>query len=416
MPRYIRTMLPTMLCCVLAGGCGGSGIVGDATLDSIDKIGKSLDTAIHESSEWRGQSDKWRSTLENLEKTVAKEHIPQILDKVKNSTTSITSNIGDIPKEALDYAEVKLRDNLKSLRTALDNTREKIVQAKKESDAKKRDERIKMALDEFVDIKVYHFPVVTKLIPSELHIDWPQGKPSALVVEIRGWGFDRPKGEAGIFRVFFEKADGKRRPLPPGALSNTDRYKMQIKLDFAGVQFERTDQYLVFTIGQDEKQPEFVYKVTLHHREPIVPPVTPTVDRLVIKCRTIKENKEENGRVMFYVLDASNAVITKSGWYGENEDWKDDNKHKNKEFVLDIPAGKIQATGGTFTLRVQVESYKQAGITWDAIRWNADWEVILQRRAGSGYVDLQTYSLGQYETPCKKRLEDHDFAVPPPKK
>jgi len=204
-----------------------------------------------ESELWRDESSRWRNALDKLEGDLKKDAQDVLANEVRNISSALASDIGDQVKTTMDYLEVKLKDNLKALRDAIQKARADVIAARGTKDSK----GIKLALDELSQIRIFHDPVVTGFIPSHVQLLWADNAQTNCslrvpLVEVRGWGFERPAGEEARFSLKVIDNTGKElRELPRSAIFFTTRYLMQLKLDTQGVVFGKNDHGLVFAIG-----------------------------------------------------------------------------------------------------------------------------------------------------------------------
>ncbi|MBY0512585.1 MAG: hypothetical protein K2P78_01580 [Gemmataceae bacterium] len=273
--KYLTgSILVALALCVAFTGCrknGGAGAdIGwdeQQFADAIARLDKAIglfDKAISV------ESKEWRETLVKLEQALKTDAQDLMVNEVRSVTQAFAADLKDLPKETADYIEVKLKDNLKAMRKALAEARQDVVDAK----AKKDNSGIKRALDKLADIKVFHDPVVTGFIPSNVNIEWKDHTQTDYtiripLIEIRGWGFERPAGEELKMAVAIEGADGKLRSLPPAVFFFTSRYLAQIKLDTAGAKILKGDHKLVLIMNTG--QPGGRREVPISHKIPPVP-------------------------------------------------------------------------------------------------------------------------------------------------
>jgi hypothetical protein len=135
----------------------------------------------------------------------------------------------------------------------------------------------------------------------------------------------------------------------------------------------------------------------------------------VVNFKTTNNNKEKNGRVTFYLLGAKMEELLRSGPHGAEENWPD---WDQRSFALDSPnpSPLLASPGGTYTLRVKLETFRREGLFLDAVKWNTtDWEVVLQQRKGEEYHNLCAFPLGGHNFHADL-TQDKDFTVTIPTK
>jgi hypothetical protein len=237
----------------------------------------------------------------------------------------LSSDFGQIPKETIDFAEVKIKDNLHAFRAALAESRQDIVNAKAKRDAK----GISRALDNLAAVKVLHDPVATMFIPSRIRIDWNSSSQSDGYkvpdpgIEIRGWGFERPKDEPTPFSITVIGADGRSRPLPDAALGTTTRYMMQLKLNEPSASFQPGDEWLVFMAGSGfEQKLPIVHHVPPLPQPEVPPPPIEMLEAVEILVITTGDNKEERGEVTLNLLYGGSEKIHTRGPFGSGQNWE----------------------------------------------------------------------------------------------
>src|SRR4051812_12216177 len=111
MKRCTHFILASVLCGFLFAGCSPIAVDQpqfDATLSRLDKFIRAIDEAI---AKITTESASWREALGKLEKDVKGDAQDVLGNDVKNVLRSIEADLGDQPKIAADYIEVKLKDN-----------------------------------------------------------------------------------------------------------------------------------------------------------------------------------------------------------------------------------------------------------------------------------------------------------------
>jgi hypothetical protein len=286
----------------------------DAAIEQLDRSITVLDSAVGESKEWRKSLPSLAKQLEDSGALMA--------DKVRDLSAYFAEDLSGATKEAIDFIEVKIKDNLVAFRTALAKARAEVIDAKG-----KRDQAgISKALDQLAKVKVYHDPVVTKFIPSKINLVWnDHARESGYTLRERsiylsGWGFERPKGEKGRFKIMITGVDGDSRPVPISILGTTTRYEMQIKLDSKDDLFKPGDQWLRFY-----PDGEFEQSLPIHEDTPALPSANPepeTIAQTKVLVQTTGDNKEPRGQVTMWLYADDSVLFHCKLPFGAGQEWK----------------------------------------------------------------------------------------------
>ncbi len=264
-----------LLGCVLAfysfSGCDSFGVKVDPSqfsqaLMRIDSMTMAVDKVVNEAG-------LWRTGLPDLAKAIRDNGQDVLANEVENIATRFAADLANVPKETLDYLEIKIKDNLKDMRKSLTIARQKIVDAQSKNDLT----GVSQALDELVKSKVFHDPVATTFIPNHVQIVWNEFEQNTYTVrvpriEVRGWGFERPDQESPRFSVTIENKDQPESSIPMHALSLTSRYLMQISLAADGVAFRPGDRKLLFKTGLGKPQELPIEHIIPAPKAPEMPP------------------------------------------------------------------------------------------------------------------------------------------------
>ncbi len=153
-----------LLGCVLAfysfSGCDSFGVKVDPSqfsqaLMRIDSMTMAVDKVVNEAG-------LWRTGLPDLAKAIRDNGQDVLANEVENIATRFAADLANVPKETLDYLEIKIKDNLKDMRKSLTIARQKIVDAQSKNDLT----GVSQALDELVKSKVFHDPLPQLLSPT----------------------------------------------------------------------------------------------------------------------------------------------------------------------------------------------------------------------------------------------------------
>lgn len=266
----------------------------DAAIARIDRWITVLDEAIRDLS---GTLKEAQATLLKLEKELKTDTQDVLANEVRNVARSVLYTGGDQLKMIPDYLEIKIKDNLKVFRAALAQARKEVLEAKAKNDTS----GIQRALDKLAEIKVFHDPVATGFVPNIIEVAWndhdsPDHSIRVPVIDVHGWGFERPPMETPLFSLAIENAKGESRPLPSSAIMFQSRYQMQIKLSTPGVEFTKNDHALVFAWGAPGNSPQ-VSKLSIEHKilrqpELVEAPPVPMITALNVTIQTTKDDKD----------------------------------------------------------------------------------------------------------------------------
>ncbi len=316
----ILTALPLLLLAastVGLSGCMKHKIDDNQFVEAMKKI-DGIDEAVRKAIK---ESEAWRRTLPELEAKLREDAQDLLANEVRNAADAFAAALATGVKEMIDYLEVKIKDNLRALRQALDKARAKVKTARENKDAS----GIKRAFDELANTKVFHDPVVTKPIPGHVELRWKDHaqKTGYTVrvprIEVHGWGFERPAGEAPRFGLSVIGADGKERQLLPTAVFSTTRYLMQLQLDVPEVRFAKGDRKLVFTHGPS---PADRTELPITHTIPLAPHNSPeVVTGVVVTLQTTGDDKQPWAQVKLSLYDKEVELVHESGAIGGGYTW-----------------------------------------------------------------------------------------------
>lgn len=448
-----RTMIGTLTVLVVSLGLIGTTGCGmkhevkaddqqfQEAMDKIDRMTKAVDKAVGDITK---ESESWRKALPELEAKLKADGQDVLANEVRNLLASVSADLNDALKASADYIEVKLKDNLKAFRKALDAARTKILTARE----KKNTSGIKEALDELANVKVFHDPVVTAFIPAHIELRWKDHAQTAYdirvpLVEVRGWGFERPAPEAPRFGISVVTHDGKERPLPLGAVFSTTRYLMQMKLDSPGIQFGKEDHKLVFKLGAtsaDRRELPISHVVPKPPPPPSPPPPPPeTITGVVVTIQTTDDNKEDRGQVVLKLLDELTDKVHEKGPVGAGVNWErnhtrtpyrsggikrrsaarflgeaarpfaDEEEDESRDIAPAALTRPIPVIEGR-KVRLQVElQTTQAG---RQVSWDASFKVVLYTSKGR-QLEKQSPS-HNFDTANDSRFYNFDIALPKP--
>lgn len=334
----------------------------DAALKRIDNSIRAIDEAMAKITR---ESASWREALAKLEKDLKEDAQDVLANEVKNIGASAAADLGDQLKIGADFIDLKLKDNLKALRQALEEAREEIQEAKK----KKDEDGIKRALDKLATIKVYHDPVVTAFIPGHVQIVWddlaqtsykikPALKDTPLI-EVRGWGFERPPGEeTPRFSLEVIDATGKKvRDLPSSAIFLTDRYKLQIKLDAPGMKFSKGDHALVFVCGPHPTDRRYL---PINHVIPDRPPPPPP-ERVVSVAGNIQTRGDDrDGGIVILTLKDGGTTL----WSAQYPEFPGFNDPSDTAIAFNLKPNVAVPANPLLEITLTEEGAKDKNIIW----------------------------------------------------
>jgi hypothetical protein len=252
--------------CLGSVGCGVRVEADDRQFnDAIARLDKML--AVFEKALLESKS--WRDTLATIQGGVKADAQELLNENVTKLLQSTAADVADIPKEAMDYAEVKIRDNLRALFRAIKETRAELELAKNLTKEQKR-EALDKALLRFMDMKVYHDVTVRNIIPDHIIVKWNEHDQRSYnlqdgFLDVRGWGFERPPGESLRFpiSIYQDVSKKTRTDDTQSAVHLTAQFKC--KIDLASIKFQPGDSY--FRVQVQDK----LYSIKINHTIPPAP-------------------------------------------------------------------------------------------------------------------------------------------------
>lgn len=403
----------------------------DRAVSKIDRMTESIDKAI---ADLRKESAAWREAVGELEKQLHEDGKDLLANEVRINVEALSKGLEDAWKSGVDYVEAKVKDNLKAFRVALDRARNKVREAR----GQKNKNGIKEAFDELARVVVFPQPVVTGFIPAHAELRWNDYSQTTgygirvPLIEVRGWGFERPVEEAARFGVSLVTRDAsgkivKERALPMNGLYSTSRYLMQIKLDAPGVQLAPDDDALVFKLGPTPADWRFL---------PInqVRPEDPAVARARAEAQEKARRDEEERKkprvvaILLYVGTTWNdkdreitfhyTIHRKSDGHqiagisvGRDEVWPDPSQSKPdwRHFTIPINGPADRFTEGDrlgYRLHVRYDSYR-GDPTWNG-RLRAE-AVLSDGRIIPVLVETADFTMGHLRDGPERGNRDFDF-------
>src|SRR5262249_5302231 len=147
-------------------GCGVPEAIKDAS-DKIDSMIVALDrttgTIRVESPEWRAESARWRTAFKELQENFTKNEQELLGKTLRNTADHAISHTSGEVRANIDYLEIKLKDNVKTVRKALGEAQEKVKEAKE-----KRNTKVLSDILKTLETKVWHDPAVISFVPNHV--------------------------------------------------------------------------------------------------------------------------------------------------------------------------------------------------------------------------------------------------------
>ena len=210
----------------------------DQAIKQLDTMNKSLQQGIAAmngaSKDWLGESKKWQDTLGKLQKDFALANEKLLGETLVNASNRVILQTNTVALCDVAYMEVKFKDQLKFISAAIDNAKRELAEAKKTGDKS----RIQVILDAVSNTKVWDDPFIIAFTPPNISFDWDDWHKtkfrfssqlaSARMVQIFGWGFDRPPGETLKLNVSVRGSDGRERPVHTASIVNGGNFQQTI--------------------------------------------------------------------------------------------------------------------------------------------------------------------------------------------
>ena len=239
-------------------GCGPfkPGVDIDLKIDQIDKALTTIDKISDESAQWRKTLPELADQVGDIGSKFA-EH------DLRNLSSQLSSDASRAGIVFTDHTERKIKGYLKAFRDVLKEVKEDLKTAKTNKD----DDAVSRAIDKLADIVVFLDPYVSNIIPSKVTLN-PDG-PLANIVQIHGWGFDRPNGERLDMQLIALNSKGETRPCQ-FSVAKTTNYLLQLDLQESQLGAHRDETKLVFSINGTERELPIDYSgSTVPKRQPI---------------------------------------------------------------------------------------------------------------------------------------------------
>ena len=323
----LRLSLTVLL--LVISGCGIP-----EEIDTLSTQAKNLEASLQGaliqiggvSTDWKEESQAWRTELDNLENAFAANGQKLLGETLRNTADHAISHVSAEARGDIDYLEVKLSENLKALLDKVVSTRKAI-----EAAALSRDTAAaRKAFSDLSDFKVWHDPAIVSFVPNHIDISWVDHDTyrisSERRIEANGWGFDRPENEKLKLDVQVAKADLKNpRSLTTAAIAKTTNYLLQITLDPDASVFEVDDKFILFTCGDG---PNNVRQLSIDWGERPPPPDPISTDpppevvtELTVVYWTTDDDKDRDDEVSFSIT-ANNVEVAKHS-DGRGQVWPD---------------------------------------------------------------------------------------------
>jgi hypothetical protein len=404
----------------LGTGCGIPQAITDAS-EKIDNMINAVDRADHtiktESRDWRTESQQWRASLKELEETFTKNGEALLGRELRNTADHAISHLSGETRADIDYLELCIKGNLRVVKMALQDARDKVEKAKERHDSHVLPDIFKT----IGETKVWHDPAIVSFVPNHvvMRVNGSDSSKFSVTdgqrIEANGWGFDRPAGEQLNLSLDVVNAKGVIKKLATATILKTSNYQLQVMLDPQGNGFVRDDKKLVFVCGDgpnNRRELAILWDLTdveneearrraeaeKLRKEAEENAKREFVTKIRIEYHTLSDDKDEEDSVQHSIV--ANNVELSSGEYSKGEVWPDwkgpfparrtrigpflayDFGHpEDRTFALSQPVELGKNVGGRFTVtkkptnkgwdfRVEVYGITNKGRT---LRYDNNW-------------------------------------------